>query len=97
MGLVLRYVVRFDASGKARVGVEAVRLEHPLALLLPCDNVFIESRWYRDNPLVICGTGAGHDVTVGAIQSDLLNCCKFPAPVSPAGAYCIRVKFPQPV
>jgi len=72
MGLVLRYVARFDASGKARVGVEAVRAEHPLASLLPCDNVFaIESRWYRDNPLVIRGPGAGRDVTAGAIQSDL--------------------------
>ncbi len=72
MGLVLRYVARFDASGKARVGVEAVRPEHPLASLLPCDNVFaIESRWYRDNPLVIRGPGAGRDVTAGAIQSDI--------------------------
>lgn len=71
-GLVLRYVARFDASGKARVGVEAVRPEHPLASLLPCDNVFaIESRWYRDNPLIIRGPGAGRDVTAGAIQSDL--------------------------
>ncbi len=72
MGLVLRYVARFDANGKARVGVEAVRPEHPLAALLPCDNVFaIESRWYRDNPLVIRGPGAGRDVTAGAIQSYL--------------------------
>nr|WP_314425634.1 bifunctional aspartate kinase/homoserine dehydrogenase II [uncultured Erwinia sp.] len=72
MGLVLRYVARFDANGKARVGVEAVRADHPLAALLPCDNVFaIESRWYRDNPLVIRGPGAGRDVTAGAIQSDL--------------------------
>ena len=72
MGLVLRYVARFDANGKARVGVEAVRPDHPLAALLPCDNVFaIESRWYRDNPLVIRGPGAGRDVTAGAIQSDL--------------------------
>ncbi|MEH3414917.1 bifunctional aspartate kinase/homoserine dehydrogenase II [Phytobacter diazotrophicus] len=72
MGLVLRYVARFDANGKARVGVEAVRPEHPLAALLPCDNVFaIESRWYRDNPLVIRGPGAGRDVTAGAIQSDI--------------------------
>lgn len=72
LGLVLRYVARFDANGKARVGVEAVRAEHPLAALLPCDNVFaIESRWYRDNPLVIRGPGAGRDVTAGAIQSDL--------------------------
>jgi len=65
MGLVLRYVARFDAN-------EAVRPEHPLAALLPCDNVFaIESRWYRDNPLVIRGPGAGRDVTAGAIQSDI--------------------------
>lgn len=72
MGLVLRYVARFDANGKARVGIEAVRPEHPLAALLPCDNVFaIESRWYRDNPLVIRGPGAGRDVTAGAIQSDI--------------------------
>jgi bifunctional aspartokinase / homoserine dehydrogenase 2 len=72
MGLVLRYVARFDANGKARVGVEAVHADHPLASLLPCDNVFaIESRWYRDNPLVIRGPGAGRDVTAGAIQSDL--------------------------
>ena len=70
--LVLRYVARFDANGKARVGVEAVREDHPLASLLPCDNVFaIESRWYRDNPLVIRGPGAGRDVTAGAIQSDI--------------------------
>lgn len=60
MGLVLRYVARFDANGKARVGVEAVRNDHPLAALLPCDNVFaIESRWYRDNPLVIRGRARG--------------------------------------
>lgn len=73
MGLVLRYVARFDAvKGKAKVGVEAVKPEHPLASLLPGDNVFaIESRWYRDNPLVIRGPGAGRDVTAGAIQSDL--------------------------
>ncbi|WP_340621432.1 bifunctional aspartate kinase/homoserine dehydrogenase II [Xenorhabdus siamensis] len=73
MGMVLRYVARFDANkGKAKVGVEAVHLEHPLASLLPGDNIFaIESRWYRDNPLVIRGPGAGRDVTAGAIQSDL--------------------------
>ncbi|EKT54090.1 bifunctional aspartate kinase/homoserine dehydrogenase II [Providencia burhodogranariea] len=73
MGMVLRYVARYDAvKGRARVGVEAVKPDHPLASLLPGDNVFaIESRWYRDNPLVIRGPGAGRDVTAGAIQSDL--------------------------
>lgn len=72
MDMVLRYIARFDANGKAKVGVEAVRKDHPLASLLPGDNLFaIESRWYRDNPLVIRGPGAGRDVTAGAIQSDL--------------------------
>lgn len=68
MGLVLRYVARFDVNGKARVGVEAVREDYSLVLLLSCDNVFvIESRWYRDNFLVIRGFGVGRDVIVGAI------------------------------
>ncbi|SUB83987.1 Aspartokinase II/homoserine dehydrogenase II [Pragia fontium] len=77
MGLVLRYVARYDANGKARVGVEAVSDDHPLSALLPCDNLFaIESRWYRDNPLIIRGPGAGRDVTAGAIQSDLNRLAK---------------------
>ncbi|MGF1724552.1 bifunctional aspartate kinase/homoserine dehydrogenase II [Photobacterium nomapromontoriensis] len=70
-GKVLRYVARLDRHGKAVVGVEALAHEHALANLLPCDNIFaIESRWYRDNPLVIRGPGAGRDVTAGALLSD---------------------------
>ncbi len=69
---VLRYVARLSKEGKASVGIEALSEEHPLANLLPCDNIFaIESRWYRDNPLVIQGPGAGKEVTAGALQSDL--------------------------
>lgn len=69
---VLRYVARLERNGKATVGVEALSREHALANLLPCDNIFaIESRWYKDNPLVIRGPGAGREVTAGAIQSDL--------------------------
>lgn len=69
---VLRYVARLEKNGKATVGVEALNKEHALANLLPCDNIFaIESKWYKDNPLVIRGPGAGREVTSGAIQSDL--------------------------
>jgi aspartokinase/homoserine dehydrogenase 2 len=69
---VLRYVARLDKSGVASVGVEALAKEHALANLLPTDNIFaIESKWYRDNPLVIRGPGAGREVTAGAIQSDI--------------------------
>lgn len=72
LGLTLHYVARFDLQGRARVGIEAIARDHPLASLLPGDNVFaIESRWYRDHPLVIRGPGAGRDVTAGAIQSDI--------------------------
>ena len=71
-GKVLRYVARLDKNGSATVGVEALYKENALANLLPCDNIFaIESKWYKDNPLVIRGPGAGRDVTAGAIQSDL--------------------------
>ncbi|MDF2155694.1 bifunctional aspartate kinase/homoserine dehydrogenase II [Vibrio sp. CAU 1672] len=71
-GQVLRYVARLEKDGKATVGVEALPREHALANLLPCDNIFaIESKWYKDNPLVIRGPGAGREVTAGAIQSDL--------------------------
>lgn len=69
---VLRYVARLEKDGKATVGIEALSREHALANLLPCDNIFaIESKWYKDNPLVIRGPGAGREVTAGAIQSDL--------------------------
>ncbi|MEZ8141291.1 bifunctional aspartate kinase/homoserine dehydrogenase II [Enterovibrio norvegicus FF-454] len=69
---VLRYVARLTRNGKARVGIEVLPEDHPLANLLPCDNIFaIESQWYRENPLVIRGPGAGRDVTAGALLSDL--------------------------
>ncbi len=69
---VLRYVARLEKDGSATVGVEALDATHALANLLPCDNIFaIESAWYKDNPLVIRGPGAGKFVTAGAIQSDL--------------------------
>ncbi len=71
-GCVLRYVARLRKDGQATVGVEALANDDPLASLLPCDNIFaIESQWYKDNPLVIRGPGAGRLVTAGAIQSDL--------------------------
>ncbi|MGR5140754.1 bifunctional aspartate kinase/homoserine dehydrogenase II [Photobacterium sp. DNB23_23_1] len=69
---VLRYTARLDRHGRAAVGIEALSREHALANLLPCDNIFaIESHWYRDNPLVIRGPGAGRDVTAGALLSDI--------------------------
>ncbi len=70
---MLRYVARFDTTThKASVRIETIDKVHPLASILPCDNIFaIESRWYRDNPLIIRGPGAGREITAGAIQLDI--------------------------
>jgi len=47
------------------------------ANLTPGDNIFqIISRWYHDNPLIICGPGAGRDVTAGGLHSDLVKVCQ---------------------
>lgn len=76
-GLVLRYVARFSHTEGAQVGLEFLEPTHPFANLLPCDNIFsINSHWYRHNPLVIQGPGAGKEVTAGAIQADLFQLCK---------------------
>lgn len=71
--LVLRYIARFNAkTQQAKVGIEFLELNHPLSILRPNDNVFsIESKWYKENSIIIRGPGAGRNVTAGAIQSDL--------------------------
>lgn len=75
-GLVLRYVASFSVKEGAQVGLQFLEPTHPFANLLPCDNIFsIYSHWYRHNPLVIQGPGAGKEVTAGAIQSDLFQLC----------------------
>ncbi|MFT5879986.1 MAG: aspartokinase/homoserine dehydrogenase 2 [Moritella sp.] len=75
-GLVLRYVASFSVKEGAKVGLQFLEPTHPFANLLPCDNIFsIYSHWYRHNPLVIQGPGAGKEVTAGAIQSDLFQLC----------------------
>ncbi|WMC10745.1 bifunctional aspartate kinase/homoserine dehydrogenase II [Oceanimonas pelagia] len=72
-GGVLRHVARFHAdSGAASVGLEVVPANHPFVPLRPGDNVFaIETRHYRQNPMVIQGPGAGREVTAAAVQADL--------------------------
>jgi len=72
-GKVLRYVARFDAGG-ARIGLEALAPDDPIAVGRGCDNrVAIWSTRYRDRPLQIQGPGAGADVTAAALVDDLLR------------------------
>ncbi|MFH7585844.1 bifunctional aspartate kinase/homoserine dehydrogenase II [Oceanimonas smirnovii] len=72
-GGVLRHVARFNAETQAAsVGLEVVPANHPFVPLRPGDNVFaIETRHYRQNPMVIQGPGAGREVTAAAVQADL--------------------------
>jgi homoserine dehydrogenase len=72
-GRVLRHVARFDAAG-ARVGIEALAADDPLAAGHGCDNrVAIWSTRYRERPLQIQGPGAGAEITAAALYDDLLR------------------------
>jgi aspartokinase/homoserine dehydrogenase 2 len=74
-GKVLRYAATLavtDAGVQAKVELLTVAADHPLAAIQACDNVFVvESDWYKANPLVLKGPGAGRLVTAGGIHADL--------------------------
>lgn len=73
LGRRLRFVARFDSQG-ARIGLEALAPDDPLALGGGCDNrVAIWSSRYRERPLVIQGPGAGAEVTASALIDDALR------------------------
>lgn len=77
-GEVLRFVARLDNAGygrgKARVGLESLPLDHPLATGAGTDNkLVIWSDRYRDQPLVIQGPGAGAEVTAAGLLDDALR------------------------
>ena len=80
----IRYIARFvfDKNAptqkiKAQVSLEVLPINHAFAQLTPGDNIFqISSHWYHSNPLIICGPGAGRDVTAGGLHSDLVNICQ---------------------
>ncbi|MGY5451759.1 bifunctional aspartate kinase/homoserine dehydrogenase II [Agarivorans sp. MS3-6] len=75
-GKVIRFLAKINPQGKAEVGLASIDERHPFANLKPCDNIFaIESQWYKKNPLVIQGPGAGREVTAGALQADLVSLC----------------------
>lgn len=75
-GKVLRYVAKLERDGSAHVGLDMLSPDHPFASLRPCDNIFsIETDFYRTNPLIIQGPGAGREVTAAAVQWDLWSIC----------------------
>jgi len=72
-GCVLRYLARFDADGRAQVGLAEVPHDHPAAHLQGADNLFaFTTSRYQQRPLVIQGAGAGPEVTAQALLGDIL-------------------------
>jgi homoserine dehydrogenase len=77
-GEVLRFIARLDNAdngrGKARVGLESLPEDHPLAAGAGTDNkVAIWSDRYQQQPLVIQGPGAGAHVTAAGLLDDALR------------------------
>lgn len=80
-GKVFRYSADLNVSSEgqvsARVGGCAVAPDHPYTSLKAGDNIFVvTSHWYKDNPLIIQGPGAGRAVTAGGLHSDLFQLCR---------------------
>jgi aspartokinase/homoserine dehydrogenase 1 len=72
-GKVLRYIARFE-NGKGTVSLQSVGKEHPFFHLSGSDNIIaVSSEFYRDNPLVIKGQGAGAEVTAGKVFADVIR------------------------
>lgn len=78
---VLRYVARIE-QGSARIGLEVVASDHPIARLRGADNmVCFYTAAYAQQPLVIQGAGAGPEQTASGLISDLVRFAEQPRPV----------------
>lgn len=72
-GEKLRFIARLQ-EGRARVGLESLPSDHPLAGGAGTDNrVAIWSDRYPEQPLVIQGPGAGAQVTAAGLLDDVLR------------------------
>lgn len=72
-GKVLRYIAQFE-EGQGSISLQAVGPEHPFYHLSGNDNIIaITSEFYRENPLIIKGPGAGAEVTAGKVFADLIR------------------------
>lgn len=71
-GKRLLYVASFDGTS-ARVGVEALPADHPVARGGPGENVVVfRTERYSDLPLTVAGPGAGPHVTATGVLADLI-------------------------
>ncbi len=69
----LIYLARVTREA-ASIGLEIVAAEHPCSAQSGPQNVFvIESRRYKESPLVVRGPGAGPEVTAAGVFADVLR------------------------
>ena len=68
-GQVLRYIAQVDAKG-GTVGLQPIPMESPLANL---KYISYRTRLYDDEPLLICGKGAGVEMTAGGVLGDMIG------------------------
>lgn len=69
----LKYVAQLE-DGKAKVGLQEIKSDHPFYNLGGSDNIvlFFTDR-YREQPLIVKGAGAGADVTASGIFADIIR------------------------
>lgn len=68
-----RYVASFK-DGKASVRMKAVGADHPLYNIDGKDSVVsLSTLWYKDQPMIIKGAGAGAEVTASGIFGDIIS------------------------
>ncbi len=71
-GCVLRYVARIQRQ-RISVGIESLPEASPMGRLRGSDNqVVIQTKRYRTNPLVVTGPGAGAEVTAAGVLNDIV-------------------------
>jgi len=72
-GVRFRYIASFK-DGKASVGLKAVGVDHPFYNIDGKDNIVsLNTLWYKDQPLIIKGAGAGAEVTASGIFGDIIS------------------------
>jgi len=83
-GQTYRYIGAITPEG-CRVGLQAVGLDHPLAVIKGGENAlsFLTER-YQPHPMVIRGYGAGAEVTAAGVLSDVLRLAPTGSPAKDA-------------
>ncbi len=72
-GQALRYVAHVDMEG-GKAALRETKRESSIGILDgPGNAVIVETRLYRDTPLVISGPGAGPAVTAAGVLADILH------------------------